>query len=123
MKKKRPGSMVLHMLKMFLKKSDTVAYPAARARVSDTFRGMLAFEPSKCVGCKLCVRVCPASAISIEKVADKEFRAVVHLDKCIFCGQCVDSCNKGALRSTADFELASGDKDRLTVELSSDNSR
>ena len=117
MMKTIPGKMVPFLLNMMSKKTDTVLYPAVHAQVPDKFRGALKFKPDKCVGCKLCMRVCPANAITIEKVSDKQFKAIVHLDKCLYCGQCVDSCNKDALENTQDFELASGDKSSLTREI------
>lgn len=45
-------------------------------------------EPSKCVGCLLCLKSCPVDAISGE-------RKKVHIidqDKCIKCGACFDIC-------------------------------
>ena len=124
--RKKWGTMVPLMLGMFVKKADTILYPAKKATVTDRFRGMLAFDENLCVGCKLCEKVCPTDAIKIEKLekTDKNeeteknrFSAVVQLDKCIFCGQCVDTCRKNALRNTSDFELACGDKNALTVKL------
>jgi electron transfer flavoprotein alpha subunit len=46
----------------------------------------------KCVGCKLCVKVCPFGAI---EVRDK--LAVIDLNKCTLCGACVDACKFGAI--------------------------
>jgi len=34
---------------------------------------------------------------------EKKFQAYVYLDRCIYCGQCVDSCPKEALACTHDF--------------------
>ena len=113
--------MIPLMLGMFVKKADTSLYPAIRANVADRFRGMLAFDAERCVGCKLCQKVCPTGAIEIEKTetetGEKHFNAIIYLDKCIFCGQCVDTCHKDALSNTSNFELASGNKDDLTVKL------
>ena len=115
--KKKWGTMVPYMLGMFTKKVDTTSYPATQAKVADDFRGMLAFKPELCVGCNLCMRVCPTDAIKITKTEDKRYIAVVEMDKCIFCGQCVDSCNKNSLVNTADFELAKADKKDLRVQI------
>lgn len=113
------GRMVPYILTMMGKKTDTIRYPAEPAKVADRFRGALKFTPDKCVGCKLCMRVCPADAIEIIKVEgeEKRFKAVVHMDKCIFCGQCVDTCNKDALENTKAFELAQTDRSQMKVEI------
>lgn len=114
---KSAGRMVPYLMSMLVKKPDTVDYPSQRAKVADRFRGALKFEKEKCIGCKMCERVCPANAIQIEKVADKEFKAIVRMDKCIFCGQCTDSCPKKALENTEYFELATLDKESLKKEI------
>jgi electron transfer flavoprotein alpha subunit len=46
----------------------------------------------KCVGCGLCVKVCPFSAITM--VAKK---AVIDLSKCNLCGACKDACKFDAI--------------------------
>ncbi|MDD5538687.1 MAG: 4Fe-4S dicluster domain-containing protein, partial [Candidatus Omnitrophica bacterium] len=69
----------------------------------------------KCIGCKMCVRDCPANAIAVNKVDEKRYEAVFDLRRCIYCGQCVDSCLKKALAASAEFELAQLDKNKLKV--------
>ena len=114
---KSAGRIVPYLLSMLVKKPNTIKYPFVHAVVADDFRGALKFDKEKCIGCKICERVCPSDAIEIEKVADKQFKAIVLMDKCIFCGQCVDSCPKDALENTTKFELASLDRESLRVEI------
>ena len=114
---KMVGKMLPYLISMLGKKTNTVLYPSVKAQVPDRFRGALKFHADRCVGCKLCERVCSSDAIEIQKVGEKQFKATVYLDKCIFCGQCVDSCNKAALESTTDFELATSDKASLKVDI------
>ena len=114
---KRTGKMLPQAVKHMFQKPATVSYPASREDVFTDLRGKLAFEPHKCVGCTLCMRDCPAKAIEIIKVGDKQFKAVVQLDKCIFCGQCVMSCNKDALHMTTEFELAGLNREDMKVDI------
>jgi formate hydrogenlyase subunit 6/NADH:ubiquinone oxidoreductase subunit I len=88
-------------------KPATLAYPAGKVVDIPKYRGKLEFDPVKCSGCNMCVKDCPASAISITKLADKKFECTIELDHCIYCAQCVDSCVKKALQPTPEFELAS----------------
>ena len=84
-------------LQSLFKKPATGGYPFVKTARPANFRGTLQFDAAKCIGCKLCMRDCPSNAIEIIKVADKQFKAIVRLDKCIYCAQCCDSCNKDAL--------------------------
>jgi formate hydrogenlyase subunit 6/NADH:ubiquinone oxidoreductase subunit I len=67
------------------------------------------------------MRDCPSAAIEIRKIGEKQFEAEVNLAKCIYCGQCVDSCLKHALEVTAEFELAKLDPAQLKVILNAVN--
>ena len=58
---------------------------------------------------------CPTGAITINKVGEKQFEAVIELNKCLYCAQCVDSCLKKALEATKDVELAQLDSRKLKV--------
>ena len=49
-------------------------------------------DEDKCVGCGLCVDVCPVEAITLEN--DK---AKVDEEKCTECGQCVEECPNEAI--------------------------
>lgn len=112
---KKPGAMTREILRHGFKKPATNLYPFAPSITPKGFRGKMMFDPEKCIGCKLCMKDCPADAIEIIKVGEKKFEAKFDLTKCIFCGQCVDSCNKDALSISTTFELAQLDPKKLTV--------
>jgi len=79
------------------------------------FRGKIAFDRDSCIGCTLCVKVCPAHAI--EFLADVK-KVRVWVDQCIFCSQCTNICPKDSLSMTGEFLLAGEDRyaDDLIVE-------
>ena len=55
----------------------------------------------KCIGCSMCARNCPASAISKTETPSKKNpkMMVYHIDpsKCIKCGVCISNCKFGAI--------------------------
>ena len=115
---RKPGKMLSEVLAHLFKRPATIGYPFEKVKMPDGFRGRIRFIAEKCVGCKLCMKDCPAEAITITQVgekADKRFECTIHLDQCMYCGQCVQSCNKDALESTMEFELAQLDRKNLVV--------
>ena len=111
------GKMLTEVLETFFKKPATNLYPYEKLKMADKYRGKLTFDPAKCTGCKLCMKDCPAGAIEIKKREDGTFQAKIDLDKCIYCGQCVDSCFKKALEMSEDIELAQLDKKKLKLDI------
>ncbi|MFH1368484.1 MAG: 4Fe-4S binding protein [Elusimicrobiota bacterium] len=107
--------MLFEVLGSIFRKPATVLYPAEKTVKPEKLRGKIVFIADKCIGCMLCMKDCPANAIFINKVGDKMFDCEMHLDRCVYCAQCVDSCMKKALESTPEFELAQIDKRKFTV--------
>lgn len=102
----------------FFRKPITENYPIERPQVAARFRGKLVFDPAKCVGCNLCCKDCPSDAleiITIDKAA-KRFIVRYHIDRCTYCGQCVQSCRFKCMgMSNDEWELAALNKEAFEV--------
>jgi len=96
------------VLSNLFKKPATNPFPKSEpVPVPEGFRGKLVYDPDKCVGCRLCVMVCPAGVIEYVP----EVRKVTFwLGRCVFCQQCVDVCPVKALEMSDEFLLATDDK-------------
>ncbi|MEM2258982.1 MAG: 4Fe-4S dicluster domain-containing protein [Candidatus Thermoplasmatota archaeon] len=83
--------------------------------VPEGFRGKIVYEKEKCIGCKTCIKVCPAKAIEF-KENEKKIR--IYVGRCIFCSQCNDVCPVSCLHMSNEFLLASDNKagENLIVE-------
>lgn len=117
---RKPGAILGEVLSHLFKQPATCDYPAVRAQIPNRFRGKIICFESKCVGCKICIRDCPANGISLTKVADKQFQITIDLARCLYCAQCVDSCPRKALETSSEFELASLDRAALKVRVNTD---
>jgi ferredoxin-type protein NapH len=51
-------------------------------------------DKEKCINCKLCSKQCPMSLDVHEMVQQNK----LNNSECILCGECIDSCTKGAIR-------------------------
>ncbi len=118
---RKPGKIIRQVMDHLFKKPVTISYPREKSAMAEGFRGKLKVYADKCIGCKMCMRDCPANAIDIIKVADKKFKVEINLDKCIYCAQCVDSCLKKAIEYTGDYELAALDRKSLKVTFDAEN--
>lgn len=110
------GTMLGDVIQSLFKPPATQRYPFERGNAPERLRGLLRYDPARCVGCQLCVRDCPSNALELI-VVDKPAKRFVlryHMDRCTFCAQCVVSCRFGCLKMTSeDWELASPDKDQF----------
>ncbi len=71
------------------------------------FRGKIQYDSEKCIGCKLCIKVCPTEAIEYK---EKEKKIKIYLARCCFCSQCNDVCPTNCLSMGNEFLLADTDK-------------
>ena len=71
------------------------------------FRGKIQYDAEKCIGCKLCIKVCPCGAIEYK---EKEKKIKIYLSRCCFCSQCNDICPVDCLSMSNEFLLADTDK-------------
>ncbi|MBN1116549.1 MAG: 4Fe-4S binding protein [Bacteroidales bacterium] len=54
----------------------------------------LAYDASKCIGCRVCIDVCPHNVFRMEKKKAE----IIDRDKCMECGACTTNCITGALQ-------------------------
>jgi formate hydrogenlyase subunit 6/NADH:ubiquinone oxidoreductase subunit I len=75
--------------------------------VPEGFRGKIQYDREKCIGCQLCIKVCPSEAIEF-KPEDKKIK--IYLARCTFCSQCNEICPVNCLSMSKEFLLADTDK-------------
>lgn len=112
------GSMFKEIVVSFFSPPVTENYPFEKPKTANRFRGKLSFDSSKCTGCNLCSKDCPANAIEIIIIdrAAKRFVARYNVDRCIYCAQCIQSCKFKCLDlSKDDWELAALQKGLFEV--------
>lgn len=92
----------------------TRGYPAAAEPAPEAFRGQVQLDSTRCSGEGACARVCPSSAIAVDRQADGWTWTLTDA-RCVFCGLCADVCASEAIRLTNEFELAVLDAADLTT--------
>jgi len=105
------------------KKKITVEYPEEKTPLSPRFRGLHALRryesgEERCIACKLCEVVCPATAILIESEerddgSRRTTRYDIDFSKCIYCGFCQEACPVDAIVETQEFEYATETREGL----------
>ncbi|MCJ1414595.1 hypothetical protein MMC32_000922 [Xylographa parallela] len=101
----------------------TIYYPFEKGPISPRFRGEHALRryptgEERCIACKLCEAVCPASAITIEAEEREDgsrrtTRYDIDMTKCIYCGFCQESCPVDAIVESPNAEYATETREEL----------
>lgn len=114
--------MALTFFYMF-KKRVTINYPYQKGPISSRFRGEHALRrypngEERCIACKLCEAICPASAITIESEeredgSRKTTAYGIDMIKCIYCGLCAEACPVDAIVEGPNFEYATETREEL----------
>lgn len=117
----RTMSMTGEIYRNLFKKRATILYPFKERElvpVPKGLRGKLTFNLEKCVGCSMCLRVCPSE--TVEMIADetgkRPKRPIFYLDRCTFCAQCEDVCPTHAIQMSDNFELAGFDRKQTLLK-------
>lgn len=95
-----------NIMEALFSKPETIAYPAVMHKSSVGYRGSVRIIAENCIGCGLCVRDCPASALILEKDSKQSFRLIHYRDHCTSCGQCELSCKFNSIYLDNTYEEA-----------------
>jgi formate hydrogenlyase subunit 6/NADH:ubiquinone oxidoreductase subunit I len=115
------GTMFGDIFSSLFKKPATEKYPFVKKAAPERLHGRMEWDASKCIGCNMCVRDCPANALDLIVIdkSKKRFVMKYNTNRCIYCAQCVSSCRFGALKlSNETWELAALNQDPFTVYYS-----
>jgi formate hydrogenlyase subunit 6/NADH:ubiquinone oxidoreductase subunit I len=93
--------------------------------VPEHFRGKIAYDREACIGCKMCIKVCPASAIEHIPGPDgkaKGSKVKFYMSRCTFCEMCVEACPKDCIKMTGEFLMADADRNSAALVITDSGS-
>jgi len=128
-----PGYIVMPMLltakqtiKSSIHRPNTVQYPWEKLVLPDVFRGRPGLFFEKCIGCGICMRICPTRCVELIEVDDlvheegkapaKVKRPRVNVGRCMMCGYCAEYCPTNAMIVTPEYELASFTREEMIYD-------
>ncbi len=95
----------------------TLPYPFAPNPPAPGFRGKVAVDPEKCIGCGGCANVCTPRAIEVTDPS-QELRVIeFFLERCTYCARCAEVCAEEAISVTEEFETATNDTEDMHIKV------
>lgn len=92
------------------RKPATEKFPKGEAPAAQLgYRGRISYDPTVCINCGMCQRVCAPQAIDrvvkpLEN-GDSEITMTFDLSSCTFCGLCSAFCSRNAIKLTDDYMI------------------
>ena len=91
-------------------KASTEAFPAGEPpKAAPGYRGRIAYDPTLCINCGTCIRVCAPQdierTIKTMENGDQEITFTFDMTSCTFCRMCADFCPRGAIKLTDDYMI------------------
>ena len=102
-------------LKNLFSKPVTKNYPAEPAVYPEGSRGHIEISIDDCISCGMCVRVCPCSALKVDR--NKGTWTINRFD-CIVCGYCAEKCPKKCLMAKQGYQEPGPEKGEETFTKS-----
>ena len=75
--------------------------------VPPDFRGKILYDREACIGCQMCIKVCPSQTIEFIPEGRK---VKFYMSRCTFCALCTEICPKDCIRMSDTFIMATLDK-------------
>ena len=95
------------LLRNVLDGPSTDPFPLGETFTPRRFRGQVRVNPDLCMGCGMCMHVCAAGAIKIQKRSDRTgYDILVWHNSCCLCASCRHYCPVGAITLSNDWHNA-----------------
>ena len=105
-------------IKNLFSKSSCAMYPVKPSEAAPRYRGKISYDPTVCINCGMCERVCAAGAITrtVEKVEGGEMITMsFNMGSCTFCSTCADFCSRKSIVLTQDYHMIAREEKDLIV--------